>query len=189
MATPSEEDIKAQEMIRRWRLTTLKSNAEALGRDYCASLINLSEISGHEPMQKIDRQFAASSGNPDNQQSASLSGNPEVQTHHGSGSNDAKGERYLPNGLECPDAPTWPRTLGGRKEPGTKPPKHGAPVCKADAGDVQAVERELYAALVPANPKVGVEIMAKVGNSYKKRFKVSNRVAMFPKLLGKKALG
>ena len=51
-------------------------------------------------------------------------------------------------------------------------------------GDLQAVEKELYAALLPGdNSKVGVEIMAKVGNSYKKRLKVSNRVAMFPKLL------
>ena len=54
---------------------------------------------------------------------------------------------------------------------------------KADAGDALAVEKELYAALLPASPKFGVEIMARVGNSYKKRLKVSNRVAMFPKLL------
>ena len=66
---------------------------------------------------------------------------------------------------------------------GRKPPKRGAPAQKADMGDLQAVEQELYAALLPANPKVGVEIMAKVGNSYKKRLKVSNQVAMFPKLL------
>ena len=68
-------------------------------------------------------------------------------------------------------------------EPKDKRQRHGAPVRRADVGDIQAVEMELYSALLPTNPKVGVEIMAKVGNSYKKRLKVSNRVAMFPKLL------
>ena len=51
LATPTEEDIKEQDMIRWWRMKSLKSNTEALGPNYCASLINLSEIDSHESIE------------------------------------------------------------------------------------------------------------------------------------------
>ena len=44
---------------------------------------------------------------------------------------------------------------------GTPSPKGKAAVRKADMGDIQAVEKELYSALLPTNPKVGVGIMAR----------------------------
>ena len=44
LIAPTEQDIKEQDLIRHWRLKALQANTEALGRDYCASLINLSEI-------------------------------------------------------------------------------------------------------------------------------------------------
>ena len=60
---PTEQDIKEQNMIRHWRLQALKANTEALGRDYCASLINLSEIEGQSPMEEL-RKSVALNGNP-----------------------------------------------------------------------------------------------------------------------------
>ena len=101
--------------------------------------------------------------------SVALNGNPEVN-QHGSGSN-ASGSR---DGLGDPGVVVPPRRkfpvvpAKGTPGPEGKYPKHGAPVRRADTGDIQSVERELYSALLPTNPKVGVEIMAKVGNSCKK---------------------
>ena len=46
LVEPTEMDDQDQQVIREWRLRALKSNAEALGRDYLASLIDLSEIQG-----------------------------------------------------------------------------------------------------------------------------------------------
>ena len=46
LVAPTDKDFQAQKEIRNWRLKALKSNTEALGREYCASLINLSEVSG-----------------------------------------------------------------------------------------------------------------------------------------------
>ena len=56
--------------------------------------------------------------------------------------------------------------------------KHGRAVRKSDTGDLEDVEREMMAAL-----RQSPDIIAKVGNSYKKRLKVASRVEMFPKLL------
>ena len=56
LTTPSDEDIKEQEMIRRWRLKALKSNAEALGCDYCASLTNMSEVVGSGTVEGVHPQ-------------------------------------------------------------------------------------------------------------------------------------
>ena len=56
--------------------------------------------------------------------------------------------------------------------------RFGQPVKKADVGNAAAVQKEMAQAL-----RHSPDIIAKVGNSYKKRFKVASRVEMFPKLL------
>ena len=64
LTTPTEEDIKEQDLIRHWRLKALRANTETLGRDYCASLINLSEIGNQESMEMF-RHSVALNGSPD----------------------------------------------------------------------------------------------------------------------------
>ena len=101
LAAPTEEDVALQKMIRGWRMKSLRENTEALGREYCASLINLSEIGGQElhvgPTSRasnrspsgreniqVGRQSVSSNGNPaekkENRQSVSSNGNPERST-------------------------------------------------------------------------------------------------------------
>ena len=53
----------------------------------------------------------------------------------------------------------------------------GRAVRKADTGDLASVNAEMKQAL-----NHSPEVIAKVGNSYKKRLKVASRVEMFPKL-------
>ena len=52
---------------------------------------------------------------------------------------------------------------------------HGRAVRKSDTGEVAAVNREMMKAL-----RQSPDIIAKVGNSYKKRLKVASRVEMSP---------
>ena len=131
LTAPTERDIKDQDMIRRWRLRALTANTEALGRDYCASLINLSEIGGQETINATRHSVA-------------LNGNPVIG-QHGSGSSAAgdpdssggpeRGVRAVGWSLIAP-------TKGSSEAKG-RPPGHGAPVRRADAGDGHAVEQEL----------------------------------------------
>ena len=121
------------------------------------------------------RHSVALNGNPEPRQSVALNSNPG-NSQHGSGSNASGGPVGLSDTRRCGATQGRFPVASAKGSPGPqdKPLKRGAPVRRADMGDVQAVEAELYAALLPANPRVGVEIMAKVGNSYKKRLKVSN---------------
>ena len=128
LVSPREADLQDQQKICDWRRNVLTTKTQAVGRDYCASLINMSEIVGPCTV-----------------------GAPEAN--------------------RCPDPTAKKRTRRKPKVP------------YADMGDVSAAEKELYATLLAANPHVGLDIIAKVENSYNKRLTVSNRVAMFPKLL------
>ena len=76
LAKPSEEDIKEQQIIRDWRLKALRANTEALGREYCSSLMNLSEITGSGSTEWVEPRVQPDPG-------ATHSGGPGVPAQRG----------------------------------------------------------------------------------------------------------